>query len=147
MAWDKKCKTRYANRRGIYEKFKARYNIKSCLCIGAEHSLDHLKGVLRTGMDVRRRNFLYASDNYVYFVRDRKLQRDEYLHVDISDHAAYFKTTDSRVMYVSQPYGELEDIAARVKDWDKQHGLKVEIFGPEYSWYNEHSNLVLITLI
>ena len=138
MAWDKSCETRYANRREIFEAFKARYNIKSCWDLGAEQSLKHLKGVLRTGIDIRRGHF--------YYIRDGRLESDEYLCFDISDHAAYFKTTDNRVIYASQPYADADDISARVKDWDIIHCLKVEVFGPEYSWYHEQSNLVLITL-
>ena len=134
MAWSKNCKTRYNNRKDIFEAFKARYKIKSCWDRGGEHSLIHLKGVLRFGKDLCYRSWrVWTPENHLW--------------VDISDHGAYFKTADNRVIYASQPYGELEAITAIVKDWDIIHGLKVEVFGPEYSWYNEHSNLVLITLV
>jgi hypothetical protein len=136
MAWDKNCETRYANRREIFEGFKARHKIKSCWDIGCEGSLNHLKGVLKTGMDIRGGNF--------YSVRNGRLECDAYLGVDISDHGAYFKTADNRVIYASQPYGELGEVTARVKDWETEHGLRAEVFGPDHSWYHEQSNLVLI---
>jgi len=100
--------------------------------------LIHLKDVLALGKD--------RSPQDGYYIRKHLREHDEYLDLDISDHCAYFKTTDGRVIFTSQPYGELENITARVKNWEAKHGLKAEVFGPEYSWYNEHSNLVVISL-
>jgi len=138
MAWDKKCNTRYNNRPDIFEAFKARREIKSCWDSGGETSLVHLKDVLTTGKDRSRQDS--------HYIRKHSREDDEYLSVDICDHCAYFKTADNRVIFTSQPYGDLDAIAARVKGWEEKHGLKVEFFGPGHGWHHPDANLVVITL-
>jgi len=137
--WDKKCKSRYINRQEIFDRFKMKHALKSCWDAGGERSSLHLRDVLATGKD--------RSPDDGCFIRRYRFEEDERLPYRFFDHCAYFKTMDDKVLLTAQPYGSLEEISAYFNSgWEQKNDLKAEIFGPEYSWYHEHSFLVVITL-
>ena len=143
MAWDKSLKSKYIKKQEIFDEFKARYNLKSCMDGGEQHLL-HLKDVLTLGKDRSPQDFYYIRRYRKYGL----LMFDDHLPLCAHHHGTYFKTMDNRVIYVSHPYDHdgMDKFVDYVKDWEEKYGMKVEILEPGHSWYHENAYLVIITL-
>ena len=88
------------------------------------------------------RNTLETGRYYPSFRTNKN--KENAIDRSMIDHAYFFKTKNHGLMYVSHPYNDYNELIKYFNEsWQEEHGLNVEIYKPNYSWYHENTCMVI----